>query len=261
MQSHLSTAATHAALLRVDDLAKSYGGVHAVAGVSFDVPRGRITGLIGPNGAGKSTALGMIAGAIRPSRGSVLLNGTDIAGWPSYKIARRGLGRTFQQSSDFAGMTVMENLLTARHGQRGDTLRGALLGKRYWRAQEDELTAQAADLVARFDMLRMANELAGSLSGGQRRLLEIMRALMTKPEILLLDEPMAGVNPALGERIGDYLLELQAEGLTMLMVEHELSVVERLCNPIIVMAQGEVLAEGTMDEIRSDQRVLDAYIG
>ena len=126
VQLQLTTPAAQAALLRVDDLAKSYGGVHAVAGVSFDVPRGRITGLIGPNGAGKSTALGMIAGAIKPSQGSVLLNGTNVAGWPSHKIARRGLARTFQQSSDFAGMTVTENLLTARYGQRGDTLRGAL---------------------------------------------------------------------------------------------------------------------------------------
>ena len=260
VQRQRESSAAQAALLRVDDLAKSYGGVHAVAGVSFDVPRGRITGLIGPNGAGKSTALGMIAGAIKPSQGSVLLNGTDVAGWPSYKIARRGLARTFQRSSDFPGMTVMENLLTARYGQRGDTLRGALLGRRYWRAEQESLTARAADLIARFDMARMANELAGTLSGGQRRLLEIMRALMTEPEILLLDEPMAGVNPALGERIGDYLLQLRQDGLTMLMVEHEMSVVERVCDPIIVMAQGEVLAEGTMDQIRSDPRVLDAYL-
>jgi branched-chain amino acid transport system ATP-binding protein len=139
-------------------------------------------------------------------------------------------------------------------------LRGALLGRRYWRAEQESLLASAADLIARFDMTRMANEFAGSLSGGQRRLLEIMRALMTEPEILVLDEPMAGVNPALGERIGGYLLELQQDGLTMLMVEHEMSVVERLCDPVIVMAQGEVLAEGTMDQIRSDQRVLDAYL-
>jgi branched-chain amino acid transport system ATP-binding protein len=190
----------------------------------------------------------------------VLLNGTNVAGWPSHKIARRGLARTFQRSSDFSGMTVMENLLTARYGQRGDTLRGALLGSRYWRAEQESLTARAADLIVRFDMARMANEFAGTLSSGQRRLLEIMRALMTEPEILLLDEPMAGVNPALGERIADYLLQLRQDGLTMLMVGHEMSVVERLCDPIIVMAQGEVLAEGTMDQIRSDQRVLDAYL-
>lgn len=248
------------ALLVVADLRKSYGGVHAVDGVSFEVGRGRITGLIGPNGAGKSTVLSMVAGAIRPSSGSIVLNDTEIAGWPSYKVARRGVGRTFQQSGDFSAMTVMENLLTAKPGQRGDTLRGALLGKRYWRAEEDALIARATDLVRRFDMTAMANELGGSLSGGQRRLLEIMRALMSEPEFILLDEPMAGVNPALGERIGDYLLELRDGGLSMLLVEHEMSIVEKLCDPIIVMAQGQILSQGTMSQIRADQKVIDAYL-
>lgn len=246
--------------LTVASLSKSFRGIRAVDDVSFSVGKAEFLALIGPNGAGKSTALGMVAGAIKPSQGSVLLNGTNVAGWPSHKIARRGLARTFQQSSDFAGMTVTENLLTARYGQRGDTLHGALLGSRYWRAEQESLTARAADLIERFDMARMANEFAGTLSGGQRRLLEIMRALMTEPEILLLDEAMAGVNPALGARIEDYLLQLRQDGLTMLMVEHEMSVVERLCDPVIVMAQGEVLAEGTMDQIRSDHRVLDAYL-
>ena len=255
-----TVAGAQPALLEVRDLRKSYGGVHAVAGVSFYARRGAITGLIGPNGAGKSTALGMIAGAIRPSSGSILLNGLDIAGQPSYQVARKRVARTFQQSSDFAGMTVLENLLTARFGQRGDSLWGALAGRRFWASTERELIAKATDLLARFDMIRMANELAGTLSGGQRRLLEIMRALMTDPELLLLDEPMAGVNPALGARIEDYLLDLQAGGLSMLMVEHEMAVVERLCDPVIVMAQGEVLAEGTMAQIRADQRVLDAYL-
>ena len=248
------------ALLKVDLLRKSYGGVHAVDGVSFEIDEGRITGLIGPNGAGKSTVLGMVAGAIAPTGGSILLHGVEISGWPSYKVARQGVGRTFQQSGDFSRMTVMENLLTARPGQRGDSLWGALLGKRYWRAEEEMLLARATDLVKRFDMTAMVNELGGSLSGGQRRLLEIMRALMSEPKFLLLDEPMAGVNPALGERIGDYLLELRDGGLSMMLVEHEMSIVEKLCDPIIVMAQGQVLSRGTMSEIRGDQRVIDAYL-
>jgi len=260
VQQQQATPAAQAALLRVDDLAKSYGGVHAVAGVSFDVPRGRITGLIGPNGAGKSTALGMIAGAIKPSRGSVLLNGTNVAGWPSHKIARRGLARTFQQSSEFSGMTVTENLLTARYGQRGDTLRGALLGRRYWRAEQESLTARAADLIARFDMARMANEFAGTLSGGQRRLVEIMRALMTEPDMLLLDEPMAGVHPELARRIGDSLRRLCRDGMTILMVEHELAIMDEFCDPVIVMADGAVLAEGTMTELRDRAEVVEAYL-
>jgi ABC-type branched-subunit amino acid transport system ATPase component len=151
-------------------------------------------------------------------------------------------------------------MLTAVQGGRGDTLRSALLGKRYWRHAEDANVRLAAELMDRFSMTAMANELAGTLSGGQRRLLEIMRALMARPRLLLLDEPMAGVNPALSQRIQEYLLELRSEGLQMLMVEHEMSVVERLCDHVIVMAQGRVLADGTLTEIRSDRRVLDAYL-
>ncbi|HEX9516617.1 MAG TPA: ABC transporter ATP-binding protein [Streptosporangiaceae bacterium] len=253
-------AAADTAVLAIKDLRKNFGGVLAVDGVSFTARRGEVTGLIGPNGAGKSTALGMIAGSVRPTAGQVLLNGVDIAGLPSYQVARRGVGRTFQLSSEFPHMTVLENMLTAVQGGRGDTLRSALLGKRYWRQAEDANVRLAAELMDRFSMTAMANELAGTLSGGQRRLLEIMRALMARPRLLLLDEPMAGVNPALSQRIQEYLLELRSEGLQMLMVEHEMSVVERLCDHVIVMAQGRVLADGTLTEIRSDRRVLDAYL-
>jgi ABC-type branched-subunit amino acid transport system ATPase component len=202
----------------------------------------------------------MIAGSVKPTAGAVLLEGVDIAGMPSYKIARQGVGRTFQLSSEFPRMTVLENMLTAVHRQRGDTLRSALLGKRYWRAAEEAMLQRAAELVERFEMARMANELAATLSGGQRRLLEIMRTLMSEPRLLLLDEPMSGVSPTLARRIEAYLLELTSEGLSLLLVEHEMSVVERMCDRVIVMAQGTVLAEGLMTEVRSDQRVLDAYL-
>jgi len=248
------------AMLTVTNLRKHYGGVRAVDGISFTAGRGRVTGLIGPNGAGKSTALGMIAGSVTPTSGQVLLDGADIGGLPPYRVARRGVGRTFQLSSEFPRLTVLENMLTAVQGSRGDTLRAALLGKRYWRSAEEANIRRAAELMDRFSMTAMANELAGALSGGQRRLLEIMRALMSAPRLLLLDEPMAGVNPSLSLRIQDYLLQLKAEGLSMLMVEHEMSVVERLCDHVIVMAQGRILADGTMTEIRSDRRVLDAYL-
>src|SRR5262249_37737227 len=166
------------ALLDVRELSKSFGGVRAVDGVSFTAGRGQVTGLIGPNGAGKSTALSIIAGSVTPTAGVVLLNGSDIAGLPSYKIARRGVARTFQLSSEFPRLTVLENMLTAVQGLRGDTLRSALLGKRYWRAAEEEMIRRAADLLDRFSMTEKANELAATLNGGQRRLLEIMRALM-----------------------------------------------------------------------------------
>lgn len=256
----MTETASGPALLEVRGLTKHYGGVRAVDGVSFTAARGQVTGLIGPNGAGKSTALSMIAGSIKPTAGAVLLEGADIAGMPSYKIARQGVGRTFQLSSEFPRMTVLENMLTAVQGQRGDTLRSALLGKRYWRAAEESMLLRAAELVERFEMARMANELAATLSGGQRRLLEIMRTLMSEPRLLLLDEPMSGVSPALARRIETYLLGLTSEGLSLLLVEHEMSVVERMCDRVIVMAQGKVLAEGLMTEIRSDQRVLDAYL-
>jgi ABC-type branched-subunit amino acid transport system ATPase component len=248
------------ALLTVRGLHREFGGVHAVNGASFAIPPGRITGLIGPNGAGKSTVLNIIAGALRPSAGTVSYRGRDITGLASYKVARRGLIRTFQVSSEFGGLTVMENLLVAAPGQRGETLWQAALGKRYWKAHEWAAVERARQLLARFGMSAAEDTYAGNLSGGQKRLLELMRGLMSNPALLLLDEPMAGVNPALARRIEGHLEDLAGEGLTMLMVEHELAVVERLCDPVIVMAQGRVISQGTMADVRSDQEVLDAYL-
>jgi ABC-type branched-subunit amino acid transport system ATPase component len=245
--------------LVVQDLHREFGGVHAVNGASFTVPPGRITGLIGPNGAGKSTALNIIAGALKPSAGTVSYHGKDITGLPSHKVARRGIIRTFQLSSEFAALTVLENLLVAAPAQRGETLWQAALGKRYWRPQERAIVERARQLMVRFDMSAKEDEYAGNLSGGQKRLLELMRGLMANPALLLLDEPMAGVNPSLARRIEQHLADLVDEGLTMLMIEHELAVVERLCDPVVVMAQGRVISQGTMVDIRSDQEVLDAY--
>ena len=246
-------------LLIVHGLRRDYGGVRAVDDASFSVPEGQITGLIGPNGAGKSTVLGMIAGAIRPSAGSVVFDGTHIEGRPPYQLARQGLIRTFQIAGVFDRLTVMENLLVGQP-MRGESLRGALLGKRYWRDAQAEAVTRGRELLRRFALSDKENEYAGDLSGGQKRLLEIARALMARPRLLLLDEPMAGVNPALVGRIEDYLRELSAEGLTMLMVEHSLPVVERLCDPVVVMAQGRTISTGTMAELRSRREVLDAYL-
>jgi len=247
-------------LLVVADLHREFGGVHAVNGASFTVPPGRITGLIGPNGAGKSTVLNIIAGALKPSAGTVSYQGKDITGLPSYKVARHGIIRTFQISSEFAALTVLENLLVAAPAQRGESLWQAALGKRYWRPQERATVERARQLMARFEMSAKEDEYAGNLSGGQKRLLELMRGLMANPVLLLLDEPMAGVNPSLARRIEQHLAELAGEGLAMLMIEHELAVVERLCDPVIVMAQGRVISQGTMADIRTDQEVLDAYL-
>jgi ABC-type branched-subunit amino acid transport system ATPase component len=246
-------------LLTVADLHRQFGGVHAVNGASFQVPPGRITGLIGPNGAGKSTVLNVIAGALKPTAGKISYRGQDITGLPAYKVARRGIIRTFQISSEFAGLTVLENLLVAAPDQRGEALWQAALGKRYWRPREQTMVQRARELLARFDMSAKEDEYAGNLSGGQKRLLELMRGLMADAALLLLDEPMAGVNPSLARRIEQHLLDLRGEGLTMLMIEHELAVVERLCDPVIVMAQGRVISQGTMAEVRTDREVLDAY--
>jgi branched-chain amino acid transport system permease protein len=251
---------TDATLLRVADLHRQFGGVHAVSGASFTIPVGRITGLIGPNGAGKSTVLNLVAGALKPTAGKISYQGQDITGLPSYKVARRGIIRTFQISSEFAALTVLENLLVAAPSPRGEALWQAALGKRYWRPHEREMVDRARQLLARFDMSAKEDEYAGNLSGGQKRLLEIMRGLMAAPALLLLDEPMAGVNPSLARRIEQHLLDLRGEGLTMLMIEHELAVVERLCDPVIVMAQGRVISQGTMAEVRTDREVLDAYL-
>lgn len=247
-------------LLSVRGLAKSFGGVEAVRDVSFDVAAGSITGLIGPNGAGKSSVLAIVSGFLAPTSGSVHFGGELVSGHSAYRLARLGLVRTFQLSSEFERLSVIENLLVAAPNQRGDRLRDVLAGRWRWRAEEEEAVARARELLARFEIPEKEDDLAGDLSGGQKRLLELARALMTEPKLLLLDEPMAGVNPALIRRIEAHLMALRDEGLTMLMVEHELGVVERLCDPVVVMAQGQVLSSGTMAELRANEEVLDAYL-
>lgn len=247
-------------VLAVRDVHRDFGGLKAVDGASFSALGGHITGLIGPNGAGKSTLLGIIAGAIKPAAGTITFEGDDVTGLPSHKIARCGIIRTFQLSAQFSKLTVLENLLVAGPGQKGESLLGAELGRLYWGRSEDALVDAARDVLDRFAMTAKENEPAGNLSGGQKRLLEIMRALMAKPKMLLLDEPFAGVNPTLAREIEQYLLDLRAEGLTMIMVEHELSVVERLCEPVVVMAHGKVISEGSMADVGARQEVLDAYL-
>jgi branched-chain amino acid transport system ATP-binding protein/branched-chain amino acid transport system permease protein len=247
-------------MLRAVDLVKDFGGVQAVAGVSIDVRRGTLTGLIGPNGAGKSTLLGMLAGTIGATSGQVIYRGTDVTGLPAYRRARLGLVRTFQLASEFKRLTVMENLLSAAPGNRGDSLAGALRGRRYWRRDEAAAIDRARALLDRFGLSGLADTYGGDLSGGQRRLTEIMRALMTEPAMLLLDEPMAGVHPRLARQIGGHLLELCAEGMTILMVEHELAIMDEFCDPVIMMAEGVVLASGTMADLRARADVVEAYL-
>jgi ABC-type branched-subunit amino acid transport system ATPase component/ABC-type branched-subunit amino acid transport system permease subunit len=247
-------------ILQAVDVSRDFGGVQAVRRVSLSVARGTVTGLIGPNGAGKSTLLALLAGTDRVSSGQVLYQGRDVTTVPAYRRARLGMVRTFQLASEFRRLTVMENLLSAAPGNRGDTLAGSLAGKRYWRQDEAAAIAKAGGILRRFGLEELADEYAGDLSGGQRRLVEIMRALMTDPQLLLLDEPMAGVHPELARRIGDMLVRLSREGMTVLMVEHELAIMDEFCDPVIVMAEGTVLAEGTMAELRGQAEVVEAYL-
>jgi branched-chain amino acid transport system permease protein len=258
--ARLAPSAGREIVLEAVGVEREFGGVRAVAGVSFSVRHGTMTGLIGPNGAGKSTLLAMLAGTLPVSSGRIIYQGQDVTHLPAYRRARLGLVRTFQLASEFKRLTVMENLLSAVPGNRGDSFRGALAGPRYWRGDEAAAIARAQALLARFGLDGHANSYAGDLSGGQRRLVEIMRALMAGPRVLLLDEPMAGVHPNLARRIGNELVALCADGLTVLMVEHELAIMDEFCDPVVAMAEGAVLAEGTMAELRSRTEVVEAYL-
>jgi branched-chain amino acid transport system permease protein len=247
-------------ILECRDLTRSFEGVRAVDGVSMAFERGRLTGIIGPNGAGKSTALAMLAGTLEPTSGQIFFKGEDVTALPAYRRARRGLVRTFQLASEFKRLTVLENLLAAIPGQRGESFVGAMRGRRYWGAQEREAIEQSQAMLERFGLLGLADRYAGDLSGGQRRLVEIMRALMAAPEVLLLDEPMAGVHPRLAHDLGMQLVRLCEEGTTVVMVEHELSIMDEFCDPVFVLAEGQLLAQGTMAALRAKEEVVEAYL-
>jgi ABC-type branched-subunit amino acid transport system ATPase component len=246
-------------ILTVSDVSRSFGGVHAVDHASFVVETGSITGLIGPNGAGKSTMCNLIAGLLAPDEGSVRYGGEEIAGRRPYDLARMGLLRTFQTSSEFGRLTVTENLLVAGGAERGGTLKGALLGRRFWGAEERANLERTRTLLEEFNLLPIADQRAGELSGGQKRLVEIMRAIMATPTLLLLDEPMAGVHPTMVNSVIVAIERLRREGISILMVEHDLRVIERLCDNVVVMANGTVIAAGVMAELRQNEVVVDAY--
>jgi branched-chain amino acid transport system permease protein len=247
-------------VLEAVDLTRDFGGVRAVDGVSIAFPAGRLSGLIGPNGAGKSTMLAMLAGTLVPSSGVVRYLGDEVTAMPAYQRARAGLVRTFQLASEYKRLTVLENLLSAVPDQQGNSLRGALMGPRYWRSQEEANIARAEALIDQFGLGSLADAYGGELSGGQRRLVEIMRALMAEPTVLLLDEPMAGVHPRLAREIGHQLLGLLEQGLSIVMVEHELAIMDEFADPIFVMADGRLLAEGTMSQLRQRSEVVEAYL-
>jgi branched-chain amino acid transport system ATP-binding protein len=249
--------------LRVEGLRKEFGGLVAVDDATFEVETGRMTGLIGPNGAGKSTTFNCITGVHAPTAGSVSFNGEEITGLATHEIANRGLIRTFQIARELEEMTVLENMMLAPRGQRGESLWRSLLPftRNGVLDQEREILDRCWETLEFFEIDHLAEEYAGNLSGGQRKLLELARALLTDPDMLLLDEPFAGVNPSLEERLLDHIHDLREQGYTFLVVEHDMDLIMENCERIIVMHQGRVLTEGSPAAVRSDEAVIEAYLG
>jgi branched-chain amino acid transport system ATP-binding protein len=250
------------ALLEVEGVVKRYGGIQAVDGAGFEVAERSVTALIGPNGAGKTTLFNLVTGFASPDRGSVRFDGEEVARQPAYAIARRGMVRTFQLTRALAAMPVLDNMMLAAPEQPGERLRNVLLRPRAVRAREREVREQAEELLEVFGLREKTDDYAGTLSGGQRKLLELARALMARPRMLLLDEPMAGINPTLGRRLLDHIQRLRSEeGVTFLFVEHDMEVVMNHSDRVVVMAEGRVIAEGEPHEVRGDPAVVDAYLG
>ena len=247
--------------LRIEGVERAFYGVHALNGVSLDVALRGITGLIGPNGAGKTTLFNCISGVIPPDRGRIVFDGRDITGLRPDRVTSTGLIRTFQIARGLSRMSVLENLLLYGQHQPGEQIFQALLRTAAARAREDELMIKARAIAERLNLMRVIYHPAGALSGGQKKLLEIGRALMADPKMILLDEPIAGVNPTLAREIGEHLQALAAEGMPILLIEHQMDMVARLCDRVIVMAEGRYLTEGSFDEIASDERVQEAYMG
>ncbi len=248
-------------MLDLIGVSRSFGGARAVDDVSLHVAGGAITGLIGPNGAGKTTLFNLIAGSLAPSAGRIVLEGRDIAGAPAHRRLASGLARTFQIPRPFAAMTVLENVLLAAQGQRGERPFANWLQPAAVARQERRNAERAREIIEFLALTRLVSSPAATLSGGQRKLLELARVLMAEPKLVLLDEPAAGVNPTLLETIIDRIQALHARGLSFLIVEHNLDMIARLCSTVHVMAAGKLLISGTPDDVTADARVVDAYLG
>ena len=246
-------------ILIADEVSRRFGGLTAVNVEHLEIQRGAITALIGPNGAGKTTFFNLLTGFDKPNSGRVQFDRTDISGVPPYKLAKRGMVRTFQLTKALSRMTVIDNMKLGATDQTGESFFKALLP--IWGAQEREIEARADALLDRFNLTHMRDEFAGTMSGGQRKLVEMARALMTEPKLVMLDEPMAGVNPALTQSLLGHVKGLRAEGRTVIFVEHDMDVVRDISDWVVVMAEGSIIAEGTPDDIGANQEVIDAYLG
>ena len=247
-------------IIIADNVTRTFGGLTAVNVDHLEIPRGAITALIGPNGAGKTTLFNLLTGFDKPDTGSWTFLGTSLAGVPSYKVARLGQVRTFQLTKALGLLTVLDNMKLGAKNQKGENLFRALLPF-IWRKQEEEIEAKAMDLLTRFKLDTKSEDYAASLSGGQRKLLEMARALMSDPTLVMLDEPMAGVNPALTQSLLDHILDLKTQGMTVLFVEHDMHMVRHIADWVVVMAEGRVVAEGPPHDVMKQQAVIDAYLG
>jgi branched-chain amino acid transport system ATP-binding protein len=247
-------------ILVIDSVKKSFGGLTAVDVEHLEIPRGAITALIGPNGAGKTTLFNLLTGFDNPDTGAWSFEGKQLAGISSFKVAKMGQVRTFQLTKALSLLTVLENMKLGAKNQTGEKLLNSLFPF-LWRKQDNELEVKAMELLRRFKLDTKKDDFAASLSGGQRKLLEMARALMTDPVLVMLDEPMAGVNPALTQSLLEHVLNLKKEGMTVLFVEHDMHMVRHIADWVVVMAEGKVVAEGAPDSVMKEQAVIDAYLG
>ena len=249
-------------MIVVQDVVKHFGGVAAVDGVSMKIKQGTITGLIGPNGAGKSTLFNLIAGNLNPESGSIYLDGEDVTGLKPHMLFSKGLLRTFQIAHEFQSLSVLDNLMMVPSLQVGESLLGAWFKREKVVRQEAEMRGKAEEVISFLNMGHLANELAGNLSGGQKKLLELGRTMMVSPKVVILDEVGAGVNRTLLKEIGDAILSMNRErGFTFCMIEHDMDFISRLCDPVVVMAEGKILAQGSAEEIKANEDVIEAYLG
>ena len=249
-------------MIAIEDIALHFGGIKAVDGATFNIERGSITGLIGPNGAGKTTLFNIIAGIFTPTAGRISLDDSDITGFHPHQLFKQGLLRTFQIAHEFSSLTVRENLMMVPDQQAGETLINAWFKRRRVADEERAIGKKADEVIEFLNLSIVADEQAGNLSGGQKKLLELGRTMMVDAKIVLLDEVGAGVNRTLLNDIGDAIIQLNRErGYTFCMIEHDMDFISRLCDPVIVMARGQVLMQGTADEVKSDEAVIEAYLG